>query len=145
MENEKQTNLETNSAEKSVAYTSFSQLFRAAEAANPNLTQQQFMNAVQRTTMYSYYTANPYVQNTRVKNISSKPKLLQKDEIVKCLLSPNTSELELRQVSDALVWTAYPYYKLIKTTADILTYRHYTPAIFSMVMSDFLSAFITAA
>ena len=126
-------------------YTSFSQLFRAAEAANPNLTQQQFMNAVQRTTMYSYYTANPYVQNTRVKNISSKPKLLQKDEIVKCLLSPNTSELELRQVSDALVWTAYPYYKLIKTTADILTYRHYTPAIFSMVMSDFLSAFITAA
>lgn len=125
MENEKQTNLETNSAEQSVAYTSFSQLFRAAEAANPNLTQQQFMNAVQRTTMYSYYTANPYVQNTRVKNISSKPKLLQKDEIVKCLLSPNTSELELRQVSDALVWTAYPYYKLIKTTADILTYRHY--------------------
>lgn len=124
MENET-VNPKTNSAEKSVAYTSFSELFRAAEAANPNLTQQQFMNAVTRTTMYSYYTANPYVQNERVKNISSKPKLLQKDEIVKCLLSPNTSERELRQLSDALVWTAYPFFKLIKTTADILTYRHY--------------------
>lgn len=125
MENEKATSLETNSAEKSVAYTSFSQLFRAAEAANPNLTQQQFMNAVSKTTMYSYYTANPFVQNTRVKNISSKPNLIQKDEIVKCLLSPNTSERELRQLSEALVWTAYPYFKLVKTTADILTYRHY--------------------
>ena len=124
MENET-NNLKPNKAEKSVAYTSFSKLFRAAEAANPNLTQQQFMNAVSRTTMFSYYTANPYVQNTRVKNISSKPNLLSKDEIVKCLLSPNTSEKELRQLSDALVWTAYPFFKLIKTSADILTYRHY--------------------
>lgn len=125
MENEKTTNLETNSADKSVAYSSFSKLFRAVEASNPNLTQQQFMNAVSRTTMYSYYTANPFVQNDRVKNISSKPDLISKDEIVKCLLSPNNSERELRQLSDALVWTAYPYLKLIKTTADILTYRHY--------------------
>lgn len=125
MENEKTTNLETNSADRSVAYSSFSKLFRAVEASNPNLTQQQFMNAVSRTTMYSYYTANPFVQNDRVKNISSKPDLISKDEIVKCLLSPNNSERELRQLSDALVWTAYPYFKLIKTTADILTYRHY--------------------
>ena len=87
MENEKTTNLETNSADKSVAYSSFSKLFRAVEASNPNLTQQQFMNAVSRTTMYSYYTANPFVQNDRVKNISSKPDLISKDEIVKCLLS----------------------------------------------------------
>lgn len=125
MENEKTINLESNSEEKSVAYTSFSQLFRAAEAANPNLTHQQFMNAVSKTAMYSYYTANPYTQNDRVKNISSRPNLITKDKIVECLLSPNTSELPLRELSDGLVWTAYPYYKLIKTTADILTYRHY--------------------
>lgn len=125
MENETKTQ-QQNNAEQNVAYQSFSKLFRAAEAANPNITQQQFMNAVSRTTMYSYYTANPYVQNTRVKNVSSKPHLLEKDKIVDALLSPNTSERPLRELSDALVWTAYPYFKLIKTTADILTYRHYT-------------------
>lgn len=125
MENETK-NLQQNSGENSVAYTSFSRLFRAAEAANPNITHQQFMNAISRTSMYSYYTANPYVQNTRVKDVSSKPNLIGKDEIVKCLLNPNNSEKPLREVSDALVWTAYPYFKLIKTTADILTYRHYT-------------------
>ena len=123
MENEK--NLQPNNGEKNVAYTSFSNLFRAVEAANPNLTQQQFMNAVSRTSMYSYYTANPYVQNDRVKNISSKPNLISKEKIVECLLNPNGSELPLRELSDALVWTAYPYFKLIKTTADILTYRNY--------------------
>lgn len=123
MENEK--NLQPNNGEKNVAYTSFSNLFRAVEAANPNLTQQQFMNAVSRTSMYSYYTANPYVQNDRVKNISSKPNLITKEKIVECLLNPNGSELPLRELSDALVWTAYPYFKLIKTTADILTYRNY--------------------
>lgn len=123
MENEK--NLQPNNGKKDVAYTSFSELFRAVEAANPNLTQQQFMNAVSRTSMYSYYTANPYVQNDRVKNISSKPNLISKEKIVECLLNPNGSELPLRELSDALVWTAYPYFKLIKTTADILTYRNY--------------------
>ena len=123
MENEKK--LQPNNGEKNVAYTSFSNLFRAVEAANPNLTQQQFMNAVSRTSMYSYYTANPYVQNDRVKNISSKPNLITKEKIVECLLNPNGSELPLRELSDALVWTAYPYFKLIKTTADILTYRNY--------------------
>ena len=123
MENEKK--LQPNNGEKNVAYTSFSNLFRAVEAANPNLTQQQFMNAVSRTSMYSYYTANPYVQNDRVKNISSKPNLISKEKIVECLLNPNGSELPLRELSDALVWTAYPYFKLIKTTADILTYRNY--------------------
>ena len=125
MENETKT-LQPNNGGQNVAYESFSMLFRAAEAANPNITRQQFMNAVQRTQMYSYYTANPYTQNTRVKGISSKPNLLDKNKIVECLLSPNTSERPLREVSDALVWTAYPYFKLIKTTADILTYRHYT-------------------
>jgi hypothetical protein len=124
MENE-QKNLQQNSGENSVAYKSFSELFRAAEASNPNITRQQFMNAVSRTQMYNYFTANPYIQNDRVKNISSKPNLISKDKIVECLLSPDHSEKPLRELSDALVWTAYPYFKLIKTTADILTYRHY--------------------
>jgi hypothetical protein len=75
--------------------------------------------------MYSYYTANPYTQNDRIKNISSRPNLISKDKIVECLLSPNNSELPLRELSEALTWTAYPYFKLVKTTADILTYRHY--------------------
>ena len=110
----------------SVAYQSFNALFRAMEEQFPSLTPNQFMTAVSQTGMYSMFTLNPMVQNRRVKGYSSIPHAYGKNDIADMLLDPNNSEKGLREVSDALVYTAYPYFKLIKTAADILTYRHYS-------------------
>lgn len=112
--------------QNTVGYESFNSLFRAVEQNYPSITKQQFVNAVSRTQLYTSFTNNPYMQNDRVKAISTLPNSYGKSDIVKFLLSPNSSEKQLREVSNSLVWTAYPYFKLIKTTADILTYRHYT-------------------
>lgn len=126
MDSEKvQHNTVESEANGSVGYASFNQLFRAVEASYPGLTQQQFVNAVSRTTLYNTYSANPYIQNDRVKAISTLPHSYGKNDIVEFLLNPNNSERQLREVSNSLVWTAYPFFKLIKTTADILTYRNY--------------------
>lgn len=122
----KSENAQQNNGAKDIAYSSFNQLFRAVEKNYPALSEQQFLNAVTRTTLYNSYTSNPYIQNKRVKSISTLPHNYGKNEIVDFLLDPNNSEKQLREVSDSLVWTAYPYFKLIKTTADILTYRHYS-------------------
>ncbi len=108
-----------------VGYESFNSLFRAVEQQYPSLSKQQFVNAVSRTQLYNSFTNNPWLQNDRVKSISTLPHSYGKNDIVKFLLSPNSSELPLREVSNSLVWTAYPFFKLIKTTADILTYRSY--------------------
>lgn len=108
-----------------VGYESFNSLFRAVEQQYPSLSKQQFVNAVSRTQLYNSFTNNPWLQNDRIKSISTLPHSYGKNDIVKFLLSPNSSELPLREVSNSLVWTAYPFFKLIKTTADILTYRSY--------------------
>lgn len=109
-----------------IGYESFNSLFRAVEQEYPSLSRQQFVNAVSRTQLYNSFTNNPWMQNDRVKAISTLPHSYGKNEIVKFLLSPNSSERPLREVSNSLVWTAYPFFKLIKTAADVLTYRNYT-------------------
>lgn len=117
---------ETAQLNTTVGYASFNNLFRAVEEQYPNLSRQQFVNAVSKTQLYNSFTNNPWMQNDRVKAISTLPNAYGKNDIVKFLLSPNSSEKQLREVSNSLVWTAYPFFKLIKTTADILTYRNYT-------------------
>jgi len=112
-------------AQVNIGYESFNSLFRAVEKNYPSLSKQQFANAVSQTQLYNTFTNNPWIQNSRVKAISTLPHSYGKNDIVKFLLSPNSSERPLREVSNSLVWTAYPFFKLIKTTADILTYRHY--------------------
>lgn len=114
-----------NIGQDSIAYTSFNALFRAAEQKYPNLSKQQFVNAISQTQLYNSFTSNPWLQNDRIKSISTLPHNYGKNDIVKFLLSPNNSERQLREVSNSLVWTAYPFFKLIKTTADILTYSNY--------------------
>ncbi|MBR5285445.1 MAG: hypothetical protein IKU30_00965 [Clostridia bacterium] len=67
----------------------------------------------------------PQIQNARVKAISSLPCDYTKDELGGFLRNPYYNERNIRQVSEALRWTVYPYFKLTKTYADIPTYRNY--------------------
>lgn len=78
-----------------------------------------------------YNFANqPQVQNSRLKNISSLPADYSKEEIGEFLRQPYNNERPLRQTSEILKWTAYPYYKNIKTYQDISTYRHYVKPLY---------------
>lgn len=65
------------------------------------------------------------LQNERVKAIGSLPADYSKTDLGEFLRSPQTSERPLRQVAEGLKWSVYSFYKLQKSYADILTYRHY--------------------
>lgn len=87
------------------------------------LPEQSFMDAFMRA---GYGLANqPDIQNARVKGISSLPLDYTKEQIGDFLRSPYYHERELRQTSEVLKWTAYPFFKIAKTYQDIPTYRNY--------------------
>lgn len=72
----------------------------------------------------------PQLQNARIKAISSLPNDYTKEQIGDFLRTPYMHERELRQTSEILRWTAYPYYKIIKTYQDIPTYRYYAAPLY---------------
>lgn len=67
----------------------------------------------------------PQIQNRRIKGISSLPADYTKEDIGEFARSPYLNETPLRQTSEALKWTNYPYFKINKTYQDIGTYRYY--------------------
>lgn len=67
----------------------------------------------------------PMIQNRRIKSISPLPQDVTKEDIGAALQAPYASEELLGRVSTALKYAAYPYFKIIKTYADIPTYRNY--------------------
>ncbi len=102
---------------------SFKTFFDNIAQKHPTATQDQLFKAI--NTSFNTFTANPIVQNTRVKRISSLPIDFDKNDIVRFLKNPNYSEQPLRQVGHSLEVAAYPYFKLRKTYQDILTYKYY--------------------
>lgn len=72
----------------------------------------------------------PSLLNSRVKAISSLPSDYSKEEIGQFLTNPYGNEKELRQTSEILKWTAYPYYKITKTYQDIATYHYCTTPLY---------------
>lgn len=72
-----------------------------------------------------YWANQPSVQNARLKAISPLPYDFSKEELGEFLRTPQNSELPLQQVSEGLKWTAYPYFKTIKSYSDMATFRNY--------------------
>lgn len=70
------------------------------------------------------YDNSPYIQNTRIKSISSKPFSAKRDAIEKALSNIQDSEQVLRQVSHSL-FSNYALLKLNSMPPNILTYRNY--------------------
>lgn len=68
---------------------------------------------------------DPDTHNNRVKHITSVPIDYDKDKIADMLKNPDFSEEPLREAMHALEYSAYPLFKLRKTTQDILTCRNY--------------------
>ena len=75
--------------------------------------------------MGSLYTPNPYVQNTRVKGISTRPASYTKQEVADMIEKPEANERPLRAVERGLEYTAYPMLHIRWTYQNLLTYRNY--------------------
>lgn len=107
------------------AYSSYGEFFRDFRNLAKDyggMSADRVMAAYGRAAAFT----NPFVQNSRVKRISSFPVDYTKDQIAKMIVAPNGNERQLRQVSHALEWTAYPYFKIRKTYQQINTYRYFT-------------------
>ena len=76
---------------------------------------------------------DPNTHNSRVKHITSVPVDYDKDRISEMLKNPDHSERPLREAMHSLEYSAYPLFKLRKTTQDIMTCRNY---VFPMCMNE---------
>ena len=107
-------------------YPNYQEWFQKLNAQYGDMPVDNIRAAFYRAAPFSsMYTANPIIQNRRVKTISSFPKEHGKDEIVDMLRNPNENERSLREVGNILEYTAYPMQKIRTTYQDLLTYHYY--------------------
>lgn len=111
-----------------VQYESFPEIFgrfRKLAAENQGLPMASIVSAFAGINSGRYGMANPYIQNRRVKRISSLPADYSKDQVAEMLTKPYESEQPLRQVAHILEYTAYPLFHIRKTYQNLLTYHSY--------------------
>lgn len=107
-------------------YGSWAQWFKSLSDKYGNLSPASIQAAYTRALPFeSMFTHDPFVQNRRVKRMSSLPVDTDKDTIVEMLRKPDDNEMGIRQVSNILEYTAYPMFKIRQTYQDLLTYHHY--------------------
>lgn len=107
-------------------YSSYNEMFKSLAQKYQDVPIDNVIAAFGRTSAGAGFTANPYVQNRRVKAISSLPVNYNYDEVAEMITKPNENEKPLRQVSHVLESTVAPYWKIRKMYQDILSYRWYT-------------------
>lgn len=103
------------------SYGEFFQDLRNLATAYRDIPADSFYSAWARAAIQ----ANPYIQNSRVKGVSTLPMDYKKNEIVQMLKAPLDNEKPLRQVSEGLEWTAYPFRKIRMTYQGINTCRYF--------------------
>lgn len=68
---------------------------------------------------------NPFLQNTRIKQITSKAVNKEKKDIQNALLNPTNNEQSLREISMNLYYTHYVYNNLLRLSREIPQYHWY--------------------
>lgn len=115
---------QTNNGAK-IAHTNVSGYYAALQKTYGNLPASGVYSAFSRTSFGASYTKNPYIQNSRVKSISSRAIGWDKDKIAEMLKAPQDNETPLRETMRWSQFSAYPLFNLRKTYQDVLTYRWY--------------------
>ncbi len=99
-------------------YSEYFEAMRRVAEEYGSMPQMNVMSAYSRA-YNGVFGKNPYIQNTRVKQIPTLPVSYTKDKIVGMLQDPLNHEEQLREISHYLEWGAYPYFKIRKTYQDI--------------------------
>ena len=119
---------------RSVQFGTYPELFakfRSLSERYGGLSQDSIISAFTRVTGQRPMLNNPYIQNRRVKAISSLPADFTKDQVGEMLRSPDANEQALRRVEHGLEYTAYPLFHMRKVYQDLLTYHSYFTPQFS--------------
>lgn len=90
-----------------------------------DLSTGSLISAFTKTTSGKFEINNPYIQNRRVKAVSSLPRDYTKDQVVEMLRNVDGNEKPLREVAHTLEYTAYPQFHLRKMYQELLTYHNY--------------------
>lgn len=113
----------------SVKYGSFSQItskIQELSAKYDNMPMESLISAFGRTGVTNaLFDINPYVQNRRVKAISSYPANYSKTEVENMLKNVYNSEMPLRETHHALEYTSYPLLHTRAVYQNLLTYHNY--------------------
>lgn len=88
-------------------------------------------SAFSRTSFGSAFTSNPYIQNRRVKGISTAAFPYKKDDVSKFLAAPADNEQPLRSAMEWARYSAYPLFNIIKTYQDVPSYNFYNYPLFA--------------
>lgn len=113
---------------RGLQFASYPEIFKKFKALSDKyggMTSGQLINAFTRVSGQMYDRNNPYIQNRRVKQISSLPADFTKDQVGEMLRAPENNEQALRQVEHGLEYTAYPLFHMKKVYQDLLTYHNY--------------------
>lgn len=102
------------------SYSEFFSQFRSVATQYADLPMDSLYGAYSKA-----YANMPMIQNNRVKHISSYPVDYNRSEVADMLRDAGGNEKPLREVAEALVWTAYPFRKITKEYQDLLTYHWY--------------------
>lgn len=108
-----------------IDYSSFPSMLKTMGEKYSDLPMGRIIDAFSSTVMDVTVMGNPYIQNRRVKNISSFPVDYEYNEVAEMVQNPSDSERPLREVSHVLESTAAPYFKIRKTYQSIMTYHWY--------------------
>ena len=88
-------------------------------------------SAFSRTSFGAAMTDNPFIQNRRIKGISSAAYPFNKDKVASFLKAPADNEQPLRNAMEWARYAAYPIFNIIKTYQDVPTYRFYNYPMFA--------------
>lgn len=69
--------------------------------------------------------ANPFLQNQRLKQISTTPSPLSTEEILSMIDAPQNSEIPLRGAGWSLSSSQYIYYQILRLAADVPMFNYY--------------------
>lgn len=97
----------------------WSKLFSSNSSASNGFMNNFFMNSG------SMFINDPYLLNTRIKQLKTMSGFLDRDEIENALLAPEFNEMGLRTATHSMLNMNYPLYKLQMLYEGILTYHSY--------------------
>lgn len=119
--------MELNEELRRASFQSLPQLWKKFETLSAqygDMPAEGIINAFVRANGgYSMGGDNPYIQNRRVKAISTLPGDFTKDQVGEMLRRPDENERPLRSVEHGLEYTAYPLLHMRHVYQNVMTYH----------------------
>ena len=127
-------NLELNTELNSLKYASFPEMTKRMRELSAQYGDRPFNSLLGAFSMTGargmaiggrYGRNDPYIQNDRIKRISSSAHKYSKDNVEKMLEDASSHEVELREVEHWLEYPSYPLFHTRSVYQNLLTYHSY--------------------